>query len=455
MIRMRQAAFRTLWALSALVATTGALAQQRFIVTSQPADAAAIAERYRLTTIRTLDSAGAVQAVVAWDPFTAAAFLAAAPLDPSIRKLEPDRSARVDEASSAAAGSTSLLAAATDPLVPGDAEPVDYFGDFVRKGYAHQSASVLLNLPGAQEKYPSGGGIVAVIDTGVDALHPMLQRWLVPGYDFVTDQPGIPSELADVSQSTVALLDQSRTVPLLNKQFALAVNQSTVALLDQSTVALLDTETLGAAFGHGTLVAGLVHLVAPTARIMPLRAFLSDGSGNISDVVRAIYYATDHGARVINMSFSMLESSPALYDAIQYASSRGAFCVSSAGNGGARMAVYPASYRHVTGVASTNRFDMRSMFSNYGTSAAEMAAPGEALITAYPGGNYAAAWGTSFSTALVSGAAALIVALDPFASIGRIDAALDRGKVIAGLGVSDARLDVRSSLDYYVSHRTE
>ena len=46
------------------------------------------------------------------------------------------------------------------------------------------------------------------------------------------------------------------------------------------------------AFGHGTMTAGIVHLVAPTAKILPLKAFSADGSGYLSDVLRAIYYAT-------------------------------------------------------------------------------------------------------------------------------------------------------------------
>src|SRR2546422_254744 len=49
---------------------------------------------------------------------------------------------------------------------------------------------------------------------------------------------------------------------------------------------------------------GIIHLVAPTARIMPLKAFEADGTAHLFDILRAIYYAVDHGARVINMSFS-------------------------------------------------------------------------------------------------------------------------------------------------------
>src|SRR5207237_10370334 len=122
------------------------------------------------------------------------------------------------------------------------------------------------------------GAIVAVIDTGVAPVNPVLKPLLVNGYDFTRNSNG-GSEKADVSQSTVAVLDNAQ---------AAVVNQSTVAVLDQSTVAVLDTDNY-AAFGHGTMTAGVVPLVAPRGEIMPLTAFKADGSGYASDVLRAIY----------------------------------------------------------------------------------------------------------------------------------------------------------------------
>jgi len=59
-----------------------------------------------------------------------------------------------------------------------------------------------------------------------------------------------------------------------------------VAVLDQSTVAVLDGKAQYAAFGHGTMVAGIVHLVAPQASIMPLKSFYADGTGYNSDILR-------------------------------------------------------------------------------------------------------------------------------------------------------------------------
>src|SRR5207253_1207793 len=130
-----------------------------------------------------------------------------------------------------------------------------------------------------------------------------------------------------VDQSTASILDQ---------QTILMLNQSTASILDQSTASILDTRQVPRTFGHGTMVAGIIHLVAPTAQIMPLKAFEADGTAHLFDILRAIYYAVDHGAKVINMSFSTEQRSAEMKRAINYAVSRGVICVSSAGNNGAR-----------------------------------------------------------------------------------------------------------------------
>ena len=194
---------------------------------------------------------------------------------------------------------------------------------------------------------------------------------------------------------------------------ALARNWSAGAIVGSAST--LDPTMLQGAFGHGTMVAGIVHLVAPTAQIMPLKAFHADGTSRAYDIVRAIYYAVDHGARVINMSFSATVSSPEIARAINYATDRGVICVASAGNLGQEVVVYPGGFRNVLGVASSNSATppVRSSFTNFGDALVSLAAPGEGVITTYPGGGYAGTWGTSFSTPLVAGGAALLVQIDP------------------------------------------
>src|SRR2546426_6876350 len=284
---------------------------------------------------------------------------------------------------------------------------VPFYGSPVLSSYVNQPAVVLIRSEEAHQ-LATGAGIVAVIDTGVDPNHPVLKASLVPGFDFTRSLPGIPSEFADLSQSTASILDQS-TASILDQNTIVVLNQSTASILDQSTASILDRTQVPQAFGHGTMVAGIIHLVAPAAQIMPLKAFKVDGTSNLFDILRAIYFAVDHGAKVINMSFSMVNSSPELVRTINYATGHGVICVSSAGNTGKETLVFPAAYRNVIGVASTNNLDMRSTFSNFGHSLTFMTAPGEGIITTYPGNHYAAAWGKSFSTPFVSGTAALLV----------------------------------------------
>lgn len=313
-------------------------------------------------------------------------------------------------------------------------------GAIVRSTYANQPAGDLIGIPGARRLFPTGAHIVAIIDTGVDASHPALKQVVSPGYDFLLDKPGIASDLAGLTQSTVAILDG-----VSGPAVASRLNQSTVAILDQSTVAILDNLRSKPSLGHGTMIAGLIHLVAPTAQIMPLRVFDLDGSARLSHIIQAIYYATDHGAKVINMSFSVMTSSTELEKAVAYAISKGVICVASAGNEGREITSIPAAYPGVIGVGSINKLQRRSVFSNYGVRSAEFSAPGEALITTYPGGNYAGVWGTSFSTALTSGTAAIMLQINLRMTPGKAQDAFDKGRKISQ-GMGDARLDLPLSL---------
>lgn len=287
----------------------------------------------------------------------------------------------------------------TPPRGLWDRSPVNYYGSVVWNGYANQPASEIVRLSETQNAYHvEGAGIVADIDTGADFNHPALRNVLLPGYDFTRNQP-YGSETADLPASTYSGNGEPGQV-----------NQSTVAVLDQSTVAVLDSNDQYAAFGHGTMVVGVIHLVAPKALVMPLKAFHANGTGYLSDVLRAVYYAVQNRAKVINMSFDFPSYSPELTRAINYASRAGVICVASAGNDGKDELVYPAALTNtVMGIASTSDLDTRSSFSNYGQDIVWVAAPGEAIITTYPFGTYAAGWGTSFSAPFVSGGAALLL----------------------------------------------
>ena len=323
----------------------------------------------------------------------------------------------------------------------------------VWNSYANQQASAIVEVQTAQSIFNvTGTGIVADIDTGVDPNHPALEGVLLPGYDYTRNQPN-GSELNDIGTGTCPFSScppppcSSTTCPAPAQ-----VNQSTAAVLDQSTAAVLDTNAQYAAFGHGTMVLGIVHLVAPTAKLLPLKAFKSDGTGQLSDILRAIYDAVQkYNANVINMSFDFKTASQELSNALTYASDLGTICASSAGNDGMQETVFPAALQSlVMGVASvgstTPTESTRSSFSNYGNTIVWVAAPGEAIVTTYPYGTYAAGWGTSFSAPFVSGGGALLRGLKTSMNQQEAATAVAHAAPLTDSGMGNGRLDLVPAL---------
>jgi len=328
---------------------------------------------------------------------------------------------------------------------------VSYYGNSVLGLYLDQPATSIIRLPDAQTAFgATGGGIVAVIDTGVDPNHIALQGALVPGYDFVNNIPGSGNELTDLDGVNLQVLQNSDPSPASKTQ-QLRLNQTSVAILEQTSVAILETKNLPAFFGHGTMVAGMVHLVAPSAQIMPLKAFQGDGTATLSDILRAIYYAADHGASVINMSFTLLTPSSELQKAIRYAANRNVIMVASTGNTGTTYVAQPAALQKVIGVASTSNSDLRSTFSSYGTGT-YVAAPGEQVITLYPGNNYAVASGTSFSSPIVAGTAALTVQVNPLSEYSNASKAISNAETLTTTGLGYGRLDVYQAVQYAIQN---
>jgi len=311
-----------------------------------------------------------------------------------------------------------------------DETPTSYYGATVWHGYVAQPANQLIRTNQTHSAFnvTGAGTTVAVIDTGVDPNSPVLKNVLVYGYDFTRNRTG-GSETNDVQAS-----------PNTSQATTAIVNQRTVAVLDQRTVAVLDGGPYQA-FGHGTMTAGIVHLVAPQAKIMPLKAFSANGTGYDSDILRAIYYAVNHGAKVMNMSFDFSSYSPELARAIQYSNSKGVISVASAGNDGQYKVVYPGGLPGVIDVASTSNTDVQSSFTNYGAPPVWMAAPGEGVVTTYPWGTYAAGWGTSFSTPFVAGTAALMLGTNGNCSSSHVPVGLANADFIGNLNLGAGRLD--------------
>ena len=305
---------------------------------------------------------------------------------------------------------------------------LQYFSTSLWNGFADQPAMNAVNLDAAHalpHAEASGlGRVVAIIDTGVDPDHPLLQGALLTGWDFLLDQPGAsewnaldPATRDATRQSLQAAGDQSYTSIIEGDGVTYAQSPSTQVIADQSYTSIIEDQDLPSGFGHGTMVAGIVRMVAPAAEILPLRVFDADGKATIADIIEAIYWARDNGATVINMSFSTDGQSNELLKALKQVKKKKIMTVSSTGNDGSAALTYPAAYSETFGVASVDAGGQLSAFSNYGSDLALLAAPGEGIVTAYPGGLYAGAWGTSFSAAFVSGAIALLHEIDSDGSI--------------------------------------
>src|SRR5437660_9084692 len=172
------------------------------------------------------------------------------------------------------------------PAIPAglsDASLVQYFGASARNSYVNQPAAQIVRVAEAQNTFHvAGSGIVADINTGVDPNHPALQGVLLPGWDFTRNQAG-GSEMNDLDPA-----DFPTFPPQPCSSCQADVNQSTAAVLDQSTAAVLDGNGRPlkyAAFGRGTMVMGVIHMVAPQAKLLPLRAFQPAGTGVLADIL--------------------------------------------------------------------------------------------------------------------------------------------------------------------------
>ncbi len=190
------------------------------------------------------------------------------------------------------------------------------------------------------------------------------------------------------------------------------------------------TSLIAAAGNNGSGIAG----VAWNVQIMPVKFLDSNGEGTTANAVAAIYYAVNHGARVINASWGGIDYTAPLNDAIAYANAHNVVFVTAAGNDGTDNDVipsYPASLRlpNELSVAAVDANGQFPSFSNYGPITVDIAAPGVTILGDYPSSLAANGLqvlsGTSMSTAYVSGVAAL-AGQPPSRLHGRTDRPTDR-----------------------------
>jgi len=248
-----------------------------------------------------------------------------------------------------------------------------------------------LEMPAAWD-YTTGqsGVIIAVLDTGVDMNHPDLMSGIWKN----------PREVPDngIDDDANGFIDDVH-----GWNFAEGTNR------------IYDDH------GHGTHVAGIAAArinnsmgiagMAGGATIMPVDVFPLPAFGTYEDLIRAIVYATDNGARVINMSLGATSYSRGEEAAVDYAWNHGVVVVAAAGNTYRNTYHYPAAHPNAIAVAATDAGDNRCSFSTWGDFV-DVAAPGCSVFSTVPGG-YDWMQGTSMATPHVAGLAALLFSLNP------------------------------------------
>ena len=195
--------------------------------------------------------------------------------------------------------------------------------------------------------------------------------------------------------------------------------------------------------GHGTSCAGIIGAecgnsigicgVNRNTKIMPLKFINAGGFGTVADALEAINYAINRkragvDLRIINASWGLTEPSRGLEDAIREAYDVGILVVAAGGRAnaeGVAVAHYPAGYKlgNVISVAAVGPNGALASFSNYGNDA-DIAAPGEEVLTTTLGNEYGGPSGTSMSASVVSGVAALALSSRPELSVDQLRALL-------------------------------
>jgi hypothetical protein len=280
--------------------------------------------------------------------------------------------------------------------------------------------------------------VVAVIDSGFALAHQDLSNQWATNADEVgmTQAGGLCWTGTSVSKQTNNCDDDNNgySDDWRGWNFAMSDNNPQTGRTDAN----------GDGVTHGTEVTGLVGAtgnnglgstaINQATKIMPLQALDDDGTGYTSDVAAAIYYATDNGAQVINMSLGGYSEDPAMLTAIDYAIANNVVVIAAAGNCGdgtgsscsgqpTGAISYPAAYPAVIAVGATTQSDTRASFSSYGA-ALDVVAPGYNLPTSttWSAGNPTSLYtgslfGTSFASPQVASLASLIRSIRPSSSV--------------------------------------
>lgn len=246
---------------------------------------------------------------------------------------------------------------------------LDLFGS--RLAFETQPAAVRIRADAAHTVRRGDGVVVAIIDTSTSLHHPALEGI------YLNDGIDIRDGNADAG-----LIDNG-------------TDDDQDGLIDESS-------------NHATHVAGLVHLSAPGAKILPIRALEEDGRGSSFAVARGILRAIDANVDVISLSIGTSVDSRVIERAVEDAHDAGITVVVASGNGGTPSVDFPANLDEAIAVASVDPEGAPSAFTNHGPEV-DLAAPGESLLSMYGADGWARWSGTSFAAPLVAGAVALVV----------------------------------------------
>jgi subtilisin family serine protease len=276
------------------------------------------------------------------------------------------------------------------------------------EGDPAQYANAKLRLPQAHTLAQGANVTIAVIDSGIDAKHPELVNAVADSFDALGSKEG----------------------PHVH-----------------------GTGIAGAIVAHARLMGS-----APQARILGIRAFgaVQNGAQSTSFVIlKALNYAAEHGAQIINMSFAGPKD-PLIERGIAATAARGILMVAASGNAGAKSPpLYPAANANVIAVSATDAQDKLFTASNRGGHIA-IAAPGVDIFLPAPDEKYQITSGTSFSAAYISGLAALMLERNPALKPDEVRAILmktarDLGAPgrddLFGAGAADAFAAVSAAVD--------
>lgn len=288
--------------------------------------------------------------------------------------------------------------------------------------FPFQSGLSGIQVPQAWDVLPSmmSQVLVAVLDTGVEDTHPDLTDaiWQNPG-EMGLDSNGADKRSNQADDDLNGYVDDWRGWDMVSND-----NQAQ----DDN--------------GHGTHLAGIIAArsnnnlgvagIAPNARILPVKVLDAGGQSDHIKVARGIIYATDMGARIINLGLGGDGTSALLNNAVDYALAHNVIVIAAGGNTSDASVQYPASYTGVVAVGAVDESYTHASFSTTGAYIG-ITAPGVNIPSTFPGGVYSRASGTSMASAHVSGVAALLAGQpefsDPDFLIASIfDQALDAGE---------------------------